>query len=123
MNTKLLAGIAIAAALSFPVASNAQDRAAPGVTTGLASNTEPGEVDGGVAARFHPFFHRYVDELRIPSYRVDGEVRVGQELPSNQITYYDLPSYFGVTKYRFTVVNERNVLVDPTTNRIVQVIE
>jgi hypothetical protein len=30
---------------------------------------------------------------------------------------------YGVTKYRYTVVNDRTVLVDPGTHRIVQVIE
>ena len=123
MNTKLLIGIATVAALSLPIASHAQDRAAPGVTTGLATSADPGEVDGGVTDRFRPFFRRYVTALGIPSYRFDGEVRVGEELPSNKVTYYDLPGYYGVTKYRFTVVNDRNVLVDPATNRIVQVIE
>jgi len=123
MNTKWLIGIATAAGLLIPIASHAQDRTAPGVTTGLATSANSGEVDGGLTDKYRPFLRRYVTELGIPSYRVDGEVRVGEELPSNKVTYYDLPSYYGVTKYRFTVVNDRNVLVDPATNRIVQVIE
>jgi flavorubredoxin len=35
----------------------------------------------------------------------------------------EVPKEYGVTKYRYTVVNDRTVLVDPGTHRIVQVIE
>jgi hypothetical protein len=36
---------------------------------------------------------------------------------------YEVPREYGVTKYRYTVVNDRTVPVDPSTHRIVQVIE
>jgi hypothetical protein len=123
MNTKWLVGAAIVATLSFPVASQAQFRAAPGMTTGLASTVETAAVDGGLPDKFRPFFLRHVAELRIPSYHLDGEVRVGTDLPKDAVTSYDLPSAYGVTRYRFTVVNDRAVLIDPLTNRIVQVVE
>jgi hypothetical protein len=34
-----------------------------------------------------------------------------------------VPREYGVTNYRYTVVNDRPVLVDPSTHRIVQVID
>jgi hypothetical protein len=39
------------------------------------------------------------------------------------VTYYDVPREYGETHYRYTVVNDRTVLVDPSSHRIVQVIE
>jgi hypothetical protein len=47
---------------------------------------------------------------------------VGAELPSAGVTYYDVPEEYGVRGYRYTIVNERPVLVDPGY-RIVEIIE
>lgn len=48
-------------------------------------------------------------------------VATGATLPSS-VELYDLPSDVGV-KYRYTVVGNRTVLVDPGTHKIIQVIE
>jgi hypothetical protein len=50
-------------------------------------------------------------------------VRVGTELPSSGVRYYEVPAEYGVRGHHYTVVNGRTVLVDPSTHRIVQVIE
>src|ERR1700676_2828129 len=135
MNTKLLGGVAIAAALSFPLAAHAQDGAAAGATTGAvtgavvggpvgaAVGAGVGAVAGGIADDTRPRFRSYVHERHVPSYRYEREVRVGEDLPASGVTYYEVPREYGVTKYRYTVVNDRTVLVDPSTHRIVQVIE
>ena len=135
MNTKLFAGVTIAAALSFPLAAHAQDGAAAGATTGAvtgavvggpvgaAVGAGVGAVAGGIADDTRPRFRRYVEERHVPSYRYEREVRIGEDLPSSGVTYYEVPHEYGVTKYRYTVVNDRAVLVDPSTHRIVQVID
>src|SRR6202165_1477254 len=135
MNTKLLAGVTIATALSFPLAAHAQDGAAAGATTGAvtgavvggpvgaAVGAGVGAVAGGVADDTRPRFRSHVSERRVPSYRYEREVRVGEDLPSSGVTYYEVPREYGVTKYRYTVLNYRPVLVDPSTHRIVQVID
>jgi hypothetical protein len=38
------------------------------------------------------------------------------------VSYYDVPSEHGVQNYRYTIVNDQTVLVDPRTHRIVDVI-
>ncbi len=68
-------------------------------------------------------FRRYVVEERIPSYVVDVPIEVGAELPDVGVTYYDVPQQYGTTPYRFTVINEQPVLVNPRTRRIMQVVE
>ena len=82
-----------------------------------------GAVAGGIADDTRPRFRSYVTERRVPSYRYDREVVVGADLPSSGVTYYEVPKEYGVTKYRYTVVNDRTVLVDPSSHRIIQVIE
>ena len=135
MKTKPLAVAAIVAALSFPMAAYAQDGVAAGATTGAvtgaiiggpvgaAIGAGAGALAGGIAEDSRPRFRSYVTERHVPSYRYEREVRVGADLPSRGVPYYEVPREYGVTKYRYTVVNDRTVLVDPATHRIVQVVD
>lgn len=70
-----------------------------------------------------PVFRRYVVEERLPSYAIPDRVIVGSTLPEAGVTYYDVPERFGATTYRYTIVNDRTVLVDPRSRRIMQVID
>jgi hypothetical protein len=135
MNGKLLTGVALATLLSLGGAAQAQNGAAAGATTGAvtgaivggpvgaAVGAGAGAIAGGIADDTRPRFRTYVSERHVPSYRYDREVRVGADLPASGVTYYEVPREYGVTKYRYTVVNDRPVLVDPHSHRIVQVIE
>jgi hypothetical protein len=135
MTIKPLAIAAIAAALSFPMAAYAQDGAAAGATSGAvtgaivggpvgaAIGAGVGAIAGGINDDSRPRFRSYVTERHVPSYRYESEVRIGADLPPSGVTYYDVPREYGVTKYRYTAVNDRTVLVDPSTHRIVQVID
>jgi hypothetical protein len=82
-----------------------------------------GAVAGGLSDQQAPRFHQYVVQQGRPSYRYNEEVRVGAVLPSSGVTYYEVPAEYGVRDYRYTIVNDRTVLVDPRTHRIVQVIQ
>jgi hypothetical protein len=117
MRNNILAIVAIAAATSLPIAAQAQDV----VTTGRA-----GPVVGdaaGIAADQWPAFHEYVVRERVPNYTIPDRVVVGGVLPEVGVTYYDVPQTFGVTPYRYTVVNGRTVLVEPRSRKIVQGVE
>jgi hypothetical protein len=134
MNAKLFVGVMLAT-LSLPIAAHAQDGAAAGATTGAvtgaivggpvgaAVGAGVGAVAGGIADDSRPRFRSYVSERHVPSYRYEHEVRVGEDLPAAGVTYYEVPREYGVIRYRYTVVNDRTVLVDPSTHRIVQVID
>jgi hypothetical protein len=82
-----------------------------------------GGVTGILGVDQRPRFHRYVIEEHRPSYRYEDDVRVGAVLPEAGVTYYEVPPEYGVREYRYTVVNDRPVLVDPRTRRIVEVVE
>lgn len=86
-----------------------------------------GGVVGGVAGVLgvdqRPRFRSYVVERRHPSYTYSSDVAVGAILPGDGVTYYDVPQEYGVSNYRYTVVNGRTVLVEPGTRRIVEIVE
>jgi hypothetical protein len=86
-----------------------------------------GAVGGGVAGLLgidqRPRFREYVVREHHDSYAYDHAVAVGAVLPDEGVTYYEVPSDYGVRDYRYTIVNNQTVLVDPRTHRVVQVIE
>ena len=138
MIRKVIAAAFLSAAIILPLSASAQgvpegvergaregDRAAGpvGAIVGGTIGGVVGGVTGILGVDQRPRFHRYVVEQRRPSYRYQGDVRVGAELPEVGVTYYDVPQEYGVREYRYTVVNDRPVLVDPRTHRIVEVVE
>jgi uncharacterized protein YcfJ len=104
-------------------ATGAVGGAIVGGPVGAVVGAGVGAVAGGIADDTRPRFRTYVSGQKHSSYKYQNEVRVGADLPSSGVTYYDVPKEYGVTKYRYTVVNDRTVLVDPDSHRIVQVIE
>ncbi|EGP08623.1 DUF1236 domain-containing protein [Afipia clevelandensis] len=120
MRNPLLAAALLATATAMPLAAQAQQRiiVEESVTTGLA-----GPGIGIIAEDERPRFRQYIVEERVPSYTIDAPVRVGTVLPENGVTYYDVPQQYGATSYRYTVVNDRPILVEPRTRRIMQVID
>jgi hypothetical protein len=121
MRNKLLAIAAIAGAISVPVAAQAQGTITTGVVRGDPAVV--GDDVDGIAVEQRPAFRQYVIREHVPNYTVPDRVVVGGILPESGVTYYDVPQTYGVTPYRYTVVNGETILVEPRTRRIVQVIE
>ena len=133
----LVAALAIAPAASFAQQNpqGAQGGALGGATAGAVGGAvvggPVGAVVGGVGGAVvgaiigdnTPRFKTYVVEQRVPSYTYAEPVVVGATLPREGVRYYEVPREFGETNYRYTVVNDRTVLVDPQSRRIVQIIE
>jgi hypothetical protein len=118
MRNKLLAITAIAGALGAPLAAQAQS---VGVVRSGAVIVDD-DIDG-IALEQRPAFREYIIREHVPNYVVPDRVIVGGVLPETGVTYYDVPQTFGVTPYRYTVVNGQTVLIEPRTRRIVQVVE
>jgi hypothetical protein len=138
MFRKVFAAAILSAAVVIPLSAFAQgvpggvergaregERAAGpvGAIVGGTVGGVVGGVTGVLGVDQSPRFRRYVVEEHRPSYRYDGDVRVGAVLPEAGVTYYDVPPEYGVREYRYTIINDRPVLVDPRTRRIVEVIE
>jgi hypothetical protein len=131
--------MAVAGLFALPFSAQAQ-----GVTGGAARGAEQGGkaagplgaavggVVGGVAggaagllgADQRPRFREYVVREHIPAYRIHEPVTVGMVLPSPSVPLYAIPREFGVPPdYRYAVVNEKVVLVEPSSREIVDVID
>jgi hypothetical protein len=120
MWNRILAITATVAAMSAPIAAQAQND-----TVGIArgGTVVINEDIDGIAVDQRPAFREYIVRERVPNYAIPDRVVVGGVLPEVGVTYYDVPQTFGVTPYRYTVVNGRTVLIEPRTRRIVQVVE
>ena len=130
----LIAGAVLAALIPAGAFAQTSGGAAAGAATGAAGGAivggpvgaaiggVTGAIVGGLAGEQQPRFQQYVVQQNVPSYRYTEEVRVGATLPSSGVTYYEVPAEYGVKGYRYTVVNETPVLVDPGTRRIVQIV-
>jgi hypothetical protein len=133
-------GIAVVTALlASPLAAQAQgvpagaergaaEGAAVGGPVGAAVGGVVGGVAGGVGGLLGvnevPRFHDYVIREHRSVYRYSEDPRVGMILPSTGPVFYRVPREYGVSpRYRYTIVNEHAVLVDPRTRRVVQVID
>ena len=131
----ILAAAAGIAFLALPLAANAQSGAAAGATTGAVGGAivggpvgavvggVGGAIVGGLSDDQRPRFREYAVKQARPSYTYKEDLRVGAVLPSSGVTYYEVPAEYGVKNYRYTRVNDRTVLVDPSSHRVVQIIE
>ncbi|WP_371877278.1 DUF1236 domain-containing protein [Alsobacter ponti] len=124
-----------ALAIGLPLAgcaSGAGTGAAGGAVAGAAVGGPVGAVVGGVTgaavgAALTPDettrVRTYVVAQRHPSVRVRDEVVVGYPLPRN-VRLYPVPASVGLsTEYRYAVVNNRRVLVEPDTREVVYIIQ
>jgi hypothetical protein len=71
-----------------------------------------------------PRFRDFALREHRSAFRYDEQLVPGARLPLTGVTYYAVPPEYGVdARYRYTIVNDHAVLVDPATRRIVQVID
>ena len=138
MRLKVLIGAAALAA-ALPLAANAQgviggaergaaEGGAAAGPVGAVVSGAVGAATGGVAGVLgldqRPRFREYVVREHVPSYRYAEPLRAGVVLPEAGVRYYDVPAEYRVGPgYRYTVVNDMPVIVDPHTRRVVEVIE
>jgi hypothetical protein len=94
-----------------------------GAIVGGAVGAATGTVGGILGVDDRPRFREYVVREHRPSYVYRDEVRVGAVLPEAGVTYYEVPAEYHAPGYRYTVVNNRPVLVEPRSRRIVEIIE
>jgi hypothetical protein len=139
MKTKLLMPAIVLATLALPLAAQAQgtvrgaaegaeaggQAAGPiGAIVGGAIGAATGTVGGILGVDDRPRFREYVVRERRPSYRYDNDLRVGVVLPESGVTYYDVPpEYRAPPGHRYTIVNDRPVLIESRSRRIVEIVD
>jgi hypothetical protein len=138
MKIKTLA-VATFVVASLPIAAYAQgtirgaeegaaagDRAAGpvGAVVGGAIGAAAGTVGGILGVEDRPRFREYVIREHRPSFRYHERIHVGMVLPERGVTLYEVPPAYHVRPgYRYAVVNDQPVIVEPGTRRIVEIIE
>jgi hypothetical protein len=138
MKTRMLMPTVLLAALALPLAAQAQgtlrgaeegaavggNAAGPlGAIVGGAIGAATGTVGGILGVDDRPRFREYVVRERRPSYVYREDVRVGTVLPESGVTYYEVPAEYRAPGYRYTIVNDRPVLVEPRSRRIVEIVD
>jgi len=121
MRKELIAGVVSIAAL-WPAMSLAQSPAEEGYHEGYRAGGPVGGVIGGTvgaAVEFPGDVLGFVTGHPRRYQRVDEDIVVGRPLPRT-VTVYEIPRH---GEYVYAYVNERRVLVDPRTRRIVRIVE
>ena len=95
--------------------------AAGAVVGGPVGAVVGGTVGAAVGAAAEPpaEVRTYVTRETMPSVRVQERVVVGEPLPAT-VVLRPVPNH---ADYSFAVVNERRVIVEPRTRKIIQIIE
>ena len=93
-----------------------------GAVVGAGVGAVAGGALGSISAQDQTYVRGYVVEHRRPSVSVEGDVVVGGTLP-RQVEIYPVEGNPAFANYRYTWVNDRAVLVDPASRRIVYIVE
>jgi hypothetical protein len=119
-------------AIPLAACQTATGGATGGAVAGAIVGGPVGAVVGGVAggvlgAALSPEesarARQYVVAQPRPSARVAQQVVIGEALPP-RVRVYPVPASVGLrSTYSYTVVNNRTVLVDPQTRRIVEILD
>jgi hypothetical protein len=115
-------GAAVLVALAMPVTAMAQDRAVEGAIIGGTIGALVGAGIGVPQEQRAPL-REYVVRERRPAYRYEREVVVGEPLPPHVVETYEVPPQYGIREHHYAIVNDRTVIVEPRTRRVIQVIE
>jgi hypothetical protein len=121
---------AVAIAVMAPAYAFAQASTATGAVGGAAAGAVVGGPVGavvggtvgaavGAAAEPPAEVRTYVTRERVPSVRVTEEVVVGEPLPAT-VVLRPVPNH---ADYSFAVVNEKRVIVEPRTRKVIQIID
>ncbi len=139
LKTGVLALMMIAPAAAMAQSSGANSGAAAGAATGAVGGAIVGGpvgavvggaaglvggamVGSGLSSDDRVYVRHYVVEHRPPSVTYQDDVRVGEALPE-QVTEYPIEGRPELREYRYAVVNDRTVLVEPRSRKVIEVIE
>ena len=121
----LLAATTLAPAAAFAQASTATGAVGGAVVGGVVGGPVGAVVGAGVggtvgmAAEPPNDVVTYVQREEVPSVAVQENVVVGEALPAT-VRIHPVPKY---KQYSYAVVNDRRVIVEPRTRKVIKVIE
>lgn len=69
-------------------------------------------------------FHEFIVKQHHTPFRFKEEVRVGAVLPAAGVEFHAVPAEYHVrSDYRYAVVNDKVVIVEPGSRRILEIVE
>lgn len=80
-------------------------------------------ADGLFGVDQRPRFREYAIRHHPVSFAYGRKLRIGTILPERGVIFHDVPAEYGVRAFRYTIVDHKPVLVDPTTRRVVDILE
>jgi hypothetical protein len=127
---KLRLVLLTAAVAAFPAIASAQSTTAQGARDGAATGGQVGGPVGaivggtvgaavGAAAEIPNAFITSVERANTPSVVVRERIVVGEQLPGT-VRLYSVPEY---PNYRYAVVNDQRVIVEPRSRKIIRIID
>jgi hypothetical protein len=126
-NLRISKGIAFACVAVALGAIYAQDALCGYAQDALSGSRDgSGRSDGAevvVAVDQKPAFLGYVKRRQMHSDLLVKHVSVGDLLPDSGVIYYDIPLRYGAPFYRCVVIGEQVMIADPSTGRVIQVID
>lgn len=93
-----------------------------GAVVGGAAGAIAGGAVGSITDSDRTYVRGYVMQNRRPSVRVEGPLAAGAVLPQ-QVEVYPLEGNPALANYRYAWVNDRAVLIDPQTRRVIYIVE
>jgi hypothetical protein len=136
---RVLQSVVVIATLTFPALAHGHGTvrgAEEGAAAGGAAGGPIGAIVGGTVGAAtgtvgailgiddRPRFREYVVREHVPSYTYREEIQVGTVLPERDVIYREVPAEFHVRPgYRYAVVNDRPVIVEPRTRRVIEIID
>jgi Protein of unknown function (DUF1236) len=109
-----LSGALVAGAAFAQTSSATPPAKSPGVSS--SSMAEPLTSAQMKTVKDYAMKHKHA------SMKIDESVKVGSTLPSS-VEFYAVEGAPTVSKYKYTIVNDKTVLVDPSTRKVVEIIE
>jgi hypothetical protein len=117
--------LTLSPSLAFAQASTAGGAVGGAVVGGVVGGPVGAVVGGAIggtvgwAAAPPAEVNTYVVEQRVPSVRVQEEIVVGEPLPAT-VRIHTIPRH---KEYAYAIVNDRRVIVEPRSRKVIKVIE
>jgi uncharacterized protein YcfJ len=93
-----------------------------GAVVGGAAGAIAGGAVGSISEQDQAYVRSYVVKHRRQSVSIDGDVRVGATLP-REVTFYPVEGNPAFANYRYAWVNDRAVVVEPSSRRVIYVVD
>lgn len=128
MRMKLLAvtaALALSPAIAFAQGSTVGGAATGAIVGGVVGGPVGAVIGAGVGGTVGMVAEppdevvTYVERERVPSVTVQERIAVGERLPDT-VVLHRVPKH---EKYSYAVINNRRVIVEPSTRKVIKVIE